>query len=138
MPNPKLGTVTMNVKEAVASAKRGQAEFRAEKRGLVSAAVGKLSFPAADLRNNIRAFLLALYDARPEGFKGAYFRAAFLSSTHGAGLPLEVPVLDPASPRFMEAWDGKPAAVAGGATAAPAAVAAAATAPKAAAAAAVA
>ncbi len=121
MPNPKLGTVTTAVREAVLAARRGQAEFRAEKRGIVSAGIGKTSFSPADLRDNLRAFLLALYDARPEGFKGAYFRQAVLSSTHGPGIPLDLPVVDPASTRFMDAWDGTPAAL-------PAATAAAATA----------
>jgi large subunit ribosomal protein L1 len=114
MPNPKLGTVTLAVKEAVLAARRGQAEFRGEKRGIVSAGVGKVSFGAPELRDNIRAMLMALYDARPEGFKGQYMRAAFLSTTRGAGLPLDLAVVDPSSPTFLKGWDGAPAAVAAG------------------------
>ena len=109
MPNPRLGTVTNAVREAVLAARRGQAEFRAEKRGIVSAAVGKGSFAPQELRDNVRALLLALYDARPEGFKGAFVRAAFLQATHGPGLPLQLGVVDPASASFMEKWDGTPA-----------------------------
>lgn len=103
MPNPKLGTVTMAVKEAVSAAKKGQAEFRTEKRGIVMAGVGKASFPAAQLKDNLRSFLLAVNDAKPEGLKGAYMRSATLSSTMGVGVTLDMAVVDPASPRFMEA-----------------------------------
>ena len=101
MPNPRLGTVTNAVREAVLAARRGQAEFRAEKRGIVSAAVGKGSFSEEELRDNVRALLLALYDARPEGFKGSFVRAAFLSGTHSPGLPLTLGIVDPASATFM-------------------------------------
>jgi large subunit ribosomal protein L1 len=111
MPNPKLGTVTTAIKDAVLAAKRGQAEFRAEKRGIIASAVGKTSFGAPELRENIRAFLLALYDARPEGFKGTYFRAAFVSTTQGYGIPLDLAYVDPSSPAFLAPWDGKPAAL---------------------------
>jgi large subunit ribosomal protein L1 len=101
MPNPKLGTVTANVRDAVLAAKRGQAEFRAEKRGIVATGVGKVSFPAADLRENVRALMLALSEQKPEGMKGAYMRSATLSSTMGPGIPLDVAYIDPASPHFM-------------------------------------
>lgn len=102
MPNPKLGTVTLAVKEAVSAAKKGQAEFRTEKRGIVMAGVGKASFPLASLRDNLRAFLLAVNDAKPEGLKGTYMRSATLSSTMGVGVTLDMAIVDPASPRFME------------------------------------
>lgn len=105
MPNPKLGSVTLAVREAVAAAKRGQAEFRAEKRGVVMAGVGKASFAVGDLRENIRAFMLALGDQKPEGLKGAYFRSAFIKSTMGPGIPVDVSIVDPASPRFFCAED---------------------------------
>lgn len=111
MPNPKLGTVTPNVREAVQAAKKGQAEFRAEKRGIVSVAVGKTSFGPGELRENIRALLMSLSEQKPDGFKGTYMRQAFLSSTHGPGMPLDLAMLDPTSARFMAAWDAKPAAV---------------------------
>ena len=94
--------------DAVLAAKRGQAEFRSEKRGIVSSAVGKSSFSPDELRENVKALLLALYDSRPEGFKGSFVRAAFLSSTHGQGIPLSLAVVDPANASFMSSWDGRP------------------------------
>lgn len=105
MPNPKMGTVTLAVREAVAAAKRGQANFRAEKRGVVMAGVGKASFAPGDLRENLRAFMLALGDQKPEGLKGAYFRSAVIKSTMGPGIPVDVSIVDPASPRFFCAED---------------------------------
>lgn len=99
----------MAVREAVQAAKRGQASFRADKRGIIAVAVGKASFAPDNLRENIRSMLLALYDARPDGFKGQYIKAAYLSSTHGAGIPLDLSVVDPASSSFMAPWDGTPA-----------------------------
>lgn len=102
MPNPKLGTVTPNIKEAVAAAKKGQAEFRAEKRGLVMAGIGKASFEPGHLRENLRSFLLSLGDAKPEGLKGAYIRGGFIKSTMGPGFPLDPTRLDPTSPFFLD------------------------------------
>jgi large subunit ribosomal protein L1 len=112
MPNPKLGTVTLAVKEAVAAAMRGQAEFRSEKRGIVASSCGKTSFSEAQLLENLRALAQALYGARPESFKGVFMRSAFLSSTHGPGVPVEVALIDPSSSRFMAPWDGVPQHVA--------------------------
>lgn len=111
MPNPKLGTVTMNVKDAVLAAKRGQAEFRAEKRGIVSAPVGKVSFTLPELKENIKAVLLALYEVKPEGFKGSYYRQIVLSTTHGPGIPLDLSIVDPSSSSFMSTWNGVPTSV---------------------------
>ena len=108
MPNPKLGTVTLAIKEAVSAAKRGQAEFRTEKRGLIMSGVGKVSFPLHDLKENAKAFLLAVGDTRPEGVKGTYMKAAYLKSTMGPGIPLDVSILDPASSRFWEAAPPSP------------------------------
>ena len=119
MPNPRLGTVTNAVREAVLAARRGQAEFRAEKRGIVSAAVGKGSFSEEELRDNVRALLLALYDARPEGFKGSFVRAAFLSGTHSPGLPLTLGIVDPASATFMSRSAMEGASASAAAAAAP-------------------
>ena len=104
MPNPKLGTVTVHIKDAVLAAKRGQAEFRAEKRGIVYAGIGKVSFEPGALRENLRAFLLALGDAKPEGLKagGAYIRWGVLKSTMGPGIPVDVARLDPASDTFLD------------------------------------
>ena len=90
MPNPKLGTVTPNVAEAVKAAKGGQIEFRAEKAGIVHAGVGKASFSNQALEENIRAFVDAIYKAKPSGSKGAYLRRVSLSSTMGPGLKVNV------------------------------------------------
>jgi large subunit ribosomal protein L1 len=90
MPNPKLGTVTPNVAEAVKAAKGGQIEFRAEKAGIVHAGVGKASFSNQDLEENIRAFVDAINKAKPSGSKGSYLRRVSLSSTMGPGLKVSV------------------------------------------------
>jgi large subunit ribosomal protein L1 len=90
MPNPKLGTVTNDVTEAVKAAKGGQVEFRAEKAGIVHAGVGKASFSEAALVENVRAFIGAIQRAKPSGAKGTYIRKASLSSTMGPGLKLDM------------------------------------------------
>ena len=90
MPNPKLGTVTPNVADAVRAAKAGQVEFRAEKAGLVHAGVGKASFDDAKLIENIRAFVTAVNRAKPSGAKGTYIKKVSLSSTMGSGLKLQI------------------------------------------------
>jgi large subunit ribosomal protein L1 len=94
MPNPKLGTVTMNVKDAVANAKAGQVEFRAEKAGIIHAGVGKASFEPAKLAQNIRALVDAVQKAKPTGAKGTYLQRASLSSTMGPGLKIDVASLN--------------------------------------------
>ncbi|MEN9932260.1 MAG: hypothetical protein RIS17_833 [Pseudomonadota bacterium] len=90
MPNPKLGTVTMNVGEAVKAAKGGQIEYRVEKAGIIHAGLGKLSFSDADLKTNFDAFVDAIVKAKPAGAKGKYLRKAALSSSMGPGLKLDV------------------------------------------------
>jgi large subunit ribosomal protein L1 len=90
MPNPKLGTVTNDVAEAVQAAKGGQVEFRAEKAGIVHAGVGKASFSEEMLSQNVLAFVRAISNARPSGAKGTYIKRVSLSSTMGPGLKLEV------------------------------------------------
>lgn len=90
MPNPRLGTVTANIAEAVRAAKGGQVEFRAEKSGIVHAGVGKASFSEDALRDNVRAFIGAISRAKPSGVKGAYIKKVSLSSTMGPGLKLEI------------------------------------------------
>jgi large subunit ribosomal protein L1 len=90
MPNPKLGTVTPNVAEAVRAAKGGQVEFRAEKAGIVHAGVGKVSFSDDALVENVRAFVGAINRAKPSGVKGTYIKKVSLSSTMGPGLKLEI------------------------------------------------
>ena len=90
MPNPKLGTVTANVTEAVKAAKGGQVEFRAEKAGIVHAGIGKISFSEDALVDNVRAFVGAITRAKPSGVKGTYIRKVSLSSTMGPGVKLEI------------------------------------------------
>jgi len=95
MPNPKLGTVTMDVKGAVSAAKAGQVEFRAEKAGIIHAGVGKASFDDDKLIENIRALADAITKAKPTGAKGTYLQKAALSSSMGPGIRLEVASLAP-------------------------------------------
>ncbi|MFT6557460.1 MULTISPECIES: 50S ribosomal protein L1 [Sneathiella] len=90
MPNPKLGTVTPNVADAVKAAKGGQVEFRAEKTGIVHAGVGKSSFTADALNENIKAFVAAVVKAKPAGAKGQYLKRMALSSTMGPGVKVEI------------------------------------------------
>ena len=90
MPNPKLGTVTMDVKGAVGAAKSGQVEFRAEKAGIIHAGIGKASFEPAKLAQNIRALVDAIQKAKPTGAKGTYLQRAALSSTMGPGVRVDV------------------------------------------------
>jgi large subunit ribosomal protein L1 len=90
MPNPKLGTVTMNVKDAVSAAKAGQVEFRAEKAGIIHAGIGKASFEDDKLVENIRALVDAVQKAKPTGAKGTYLQKAAISSTMGPGIRVDV------------------------------------------------
>ncbi|MBY0431974.1 MAG: 50S ribosomal protein L1, partial [Rhodospirillales bacterium] len=90
MPNPKLGTVTMNVSEAVRAAKAGQVQFRAEKAGIVHAGVGKASFSEQAIEENIRAFVDAINKAKPAGAKGTYLKKISISSTMGPGVKLDL------------------------------------------------
>jgi large subunit ribosomal protein L1 len=90
MPNPKLGTVTMNVGEAVKAAKGGQVEFRVEKAGIIHGGIGKASFPAEDLKANFDAFLDAIVKAKPSGAKGKYLEKIAVSSTMGPGVKVDV------------------------------------------------
>ena len=90
MPNPKLGTVTPNVADAVKAAKGGQIEFRVEKAGIIHAGLGKTSFADADLRKNFDAFVDAIVKAKPTGAKGKYLRKISLSSTMGPGVRVDM------------------------------------------------
>jgi large subunit ribosomal protein L1 len=90
MPNPKLGTVTPNVAQAVKAAKAGQVQFRVEKAGIVHGGVGKASFDDARLIDNIKAFVDAVNRAKPAGAKGTYLKRVAVSSTMGPGVHLEV------------------------------------------------
>ncbi|WP_158970908.1 50S ribosomal protein L1 [Chachezhania sediminis] len=90
MPNPKVGTVTMDVAEAVKNAKGGEVQFKVEKAGVIHAGVGKVSFDEAKLVENIRAFVGAVARAKPSGAKGAYMKKVSLSSTMGPGVSVDV------------------------------------------------
>jgi large subunit ribosomal protein L1 len=90
MPNPKLGTVTMNVAEAVKAAKGGQVEYRVEKAGIIHSGIGKASFAEADLRRNFDALVDAIVKARPTGAKGKYLQKVAVSSTMGPGIKVNV------------------------------------------------
>ncbi len=90
MPNPKVGTVTMDVKAAVEAAKGGEVQFKAEKGGVVHAGVGKASFDEAKIVENIRAFVAAVSAAKPAGAKGTYMKKIALSSTMGPGVTVDV------------------------------------------------
>ena len=90
MPNPKLGTVTNNIEEAVKIAKAGQIEYRAEKKGLIHAGVGKMSFKTDSLVENIKALVEQLKKVKPSTSKGQYILGAWVSSTQGPGLKVEI------------------------------------------------
>jgi large subunit ribosomal protein L1 len=90
MPNPRLGTVTQNITEAVQAAKGGQVEFRADKAGIVHAGIGKASFTDDALIDNVRAFVGAITRAKPTGVKGTYIQRVNLSSTMGPGVKVEL------------------------------------------------
>jgi large subunit ribosomal protein L1 len=90
MPNPKVGTVTMDVKSAVDAAKGGEVQFKAEKAGVIHAGIGKVSFSDSHLAENIRAFVDAVSKARPSGAKGAYLKKISLASTMGPGVSVDL------------------------------------------------
>ncbi|MEC9454391.1 MAG: 50S ribosomal protein L1 [Pseudomonadota bacterium] len=93
MPNPKLGSVTRDVAEAVRAAKGGQVEFRVEKAGVIHAGVGKASFSEQALSENVTAFIDAINKAKPSGVKGSFMKRAALSSTMGPGVKLDISTL---------------------------------------------
>ena len=95
MPNPKVGTVTMNVGQAVKDAKGGAVEFRVEKAGIVHAGVGKVSFTDEALLANVKAFVDALTRAKPSGAKGTYMKKISLSSTMGPGVKIDPASINP-------------------------------------------
>jgi len=94
MPNPKVGTVTQDVKAAIEAAKGGQVQYRAEKAGLVHAGVGKASFTEKALAENVNALVGAIARARPSGIKGLFIKKVTLSSTHGPGVKLDLSTLE--------------------------------------------
>ncbi|CAM3731213.1 50S ribosomal protein L1 [Parendozoicomonas haliclonae] len=94
MPNPKVGTVTPNVAEAVKNAKSGQVRFRTDKNGIIHAAVGKVDFDAASLKTNVEALIAELKKLKPSSAKGQYLKKISLSSTMGPGLTIDASTLD--------------------------------------------
>ena len=93
MPNPKLGTVTQDVAQAVKDAKGGQIEFRVEKAGIIHAGIGKMSFNEASITENVKAFVDAINRAKPSGAKGTYLKKVSLSSSQSPGLKLNIATL---------------------------------------------
>lgn len=94
MPNPKVGTVTPNVAEAVKNAKSGQVRFRTDKNGIIHAGVGKVDFEAAALKSNVEALIAELKKLKPSSSKGQYLKKISLSSTMGPGLTIDASTLD--------------------------------------------
>ena len=94
MPNPKLGTVTPNVAQAVKDAKGGQVEFRVEKQGIIHSGIGKLSFKDEDLKANFKALTDAIVKAKPSGSKGKYVKKVTVTSTMGPGLKIDTAELE--------------------------------------------
>lgn len=90
MPNPKLGTVTLDIETAVKNAKSGQVEYRAEKAGIIHAGVGKLSFSEEDLLKNLQTFIKAVAKAKPSGVKGNYLKAIYLSTTMSPAIKIDL------------------------------------------------
>lgn len=90
MPNPKVGTVTMDVTQAVAAAKGGEVQFKAEKAGVIHAGIGKVSFDADKIAQNVRAFVEAITRAKPAGAKGTYVKKVSISSTMGPGVSIDL------------------------------------------------
>ena len=90
MPNPKVGTVTMDVKTAVEAAKGGEVQFKVEKAGVIHAGIGKISFSDEKLAENVRAFVEAVSRAKPTGAKGAYLKKVSLASTMGPGVSVDL------------------------------------------------
>ena len=108
MPNPKVGTVTMDVKAAVDAAKGGEVQFEAEKAGVVHAGVGKASFSEEKLVENVRAFVGAVAKARPAGAKGAYMQKVVLSSTMGPGVSIAVSSVNEGQSSYDLIWKRRP------------------------------
>lgn len=101
MPNPKMGSVTKDVAKAIKAAKAGAVQFRVEKAGIIQAGIGKLSFTKEQMLENIRSFMVAVSDAKPEGLKGKYLLNVHLSTTMGPGVEIDAANVDPSNAKFM-------------------------------------
>jgi large subunit ribosomal protein L1 len=101
MPNPKMGSVTTDVTKAIRNARIGTVQFRVDREGVMHAGIGKKSFSTSKLLDNIRAFMMSLSDAKPEGLKGKYILKAVISSSMGPGVVLDTPSVDPSNAKFM-------------------------------------
>lgn len=101
MPNPKMGTVTKDVAKAVKASKAGAVQFRVEKKGIIQACIGKVSFTKEKLLENIRSMMVAIGDSKPEGIKGKYYLVGHIKSTMGRSIPIDVATIDPTNGRFM-------------------------------------
>ena len=88
MPNPKLGTVTQDIKAAVTNAKAGQVKFKNDKAGIVQAGIGKLSFKEQDLIENLKAFYSSISKSKPDAVKGSFIKKVTIASTMGVGLKI--------------------------------------------------
>ena len=93
MPNPKVGTVTMDVAQAVSDAKGGQVQFKVEKAGIIHVGVGKVSFDADKIEENVRALVDAVNRAKPTGAKGTYLKKVSISSSMGPGISIDIPTI---------------------------------------------
>jgi large subunit ribosomal protein L1 len=102
MPNPKLGTVTPNMTEAVKAAKGGQVQYKADKSGVVHAGIGKASFTEKAIEDNVRAIVAAINAARPQNLKGTYIKKVSVSSTMGPGLQIDLTELGGGAPVAAE------------------------------------
>lgn len=101
MPNPKMGTVTKDVAKAILAAKAGAVQFRVEKNGIVQVAIGKMSFTDEQLLDNLRSFMVAVSDSKPDGLKGKYIETVHVSSTMGPGVEVTTQNVDPSNAKFM-------------------------------------
>lgn len=101
MPNPKLGTVTKDVVAAIKAAKAGSVKYKVEKKGVIQAGIGKVSFSEEALLDNIRSFMISVVDNKPEGLKGKYLKEVHLCSSMGPSIQIDAQSVDPSCARFM-------------------------------------
>ena len=102
MPNPKMGTVTLDVESAVSNAMKGEIELRADKYGFVNLPLGKVSFSSSKLLDNLRAVMVTVTNEKPTGSTGKYLKQAVICSTMGGGFQVDCELLDPSNQKFMK------------------------------------